>query len=82
MEYPLSQPGLDLDNGKFTDGVPGVKPASVIPSSTMNQLVDELKAVIVAGGLVPSEGSSTQLRDALLNLVAVSTARRYFFGQI
>lgn len=82
MEYPLSQPGLDLDNGKFTDGVPGVKPASVIPSRTMNQLVDELKAVIVAGGLVPSEESSTQVRDALLNLVAVSTARRYFFGQI
>ncbi|WP_417924887.1 gp53-like domain-containing protein [Collimonas pratensis] len=65
MDYPLTQPGLDLYLGKFTDGVPGVRPASVIPSITQNAIVDELKAVIVACGLVPSEGVLTQLRDGL-----------------
>ena len=65
MDYPLTQPGLDLYNGKFTDGVPGLRPASVIPSITMNALVDELKAVIAAGGLAAAEGALTQLRDAL-----------------
>jgi hypothetical protein len=37
----------------------------VIPSITHNAIIDELKAVIVAGGLIPSELTLTQLRDAL-----------------
>jgi len=82
MDYPLSEPGLDLYLGKFTDGVPGVRPASIIPSITTNALVDEFKAVIVAGGLVPDETVLTQVRDAILVLVATSTARRYFFGSL
>lgn len=69
MDFPLSQLGLDLYNGRFTDGIPGVRPASIIPSSTTNAIVDELQAVIVAGGLTPDEATFTQVRDAILSLV-------------
>ncbi|NDP60094.1 MAG: hypothetical protein GZ090_12150 [Oxalobacteraceae bacterium] len=65
MDYPITQPSLDLYLNKFTDGVPGLRPASVIPSITMNALVDEILAVIVAGGIVPAEATLTQLRDAI-----------------
>ena len=72
MDYPLTQPNLDLYLGKFTDGVPGVRPASVIPSITQNAIVDEIIAVIVAGGLVQSEATLTQLRDAILAMIAIN----------
>ncbi|TCS35807.1 hypothetical protein EDC30_109106 [Paucimonas lemoignei] len=66
MDYPLSRSTeLDLYNGKFDDGVPGIRKASIIPSRTFNQVMDELLAVIVAAGLTPNENSSVQLLAAL-----------------
>lgn len=84
MDFPLSEPGLDLYNGKFTDGVPGVRPASVIPASTMNAIVDELKTVMVAADLAPAEATNTQVLDAIMILIAraaVPPATLYFYGQ-
>lgn len=84
MEYPLSHPEFDLYNGKFTDGVPGVRPASVIPSITMNAIVDELKTVIVGADLTPSEANQTQVLEAILILIGRSTlspSYLYFIGQ-
>lgn len=85
MKYPLSQPGLDLNNGKFTDGVPGVKPASVIPSSTMNALVDEVTHVIRGADLTPEENNNTQMLTAIQILIDRTTlhpAYLYFIGQL
>jgi hypothetical protein len=71
MDYPLSQATeLDLYLGKFTNGEPGVRPASIIPAETTNAIIDEIKAVIIAAGITPDETEFTQLRDAIENLIA------------
>ncbi|MGG5811483.1 gp53-like domain-containing protein [Falsiroseomonas sp. CW058] len=52
--------------GFFTNGNPGGGvPATVIPDWFLNMLQEELRAVVVAGGLTPSKTVWTQLRDAL-----------------
>lgn len=67
MDYPLSRTAeLGLVGGKFTDGVPGVSPASIDPSQTTNNIIDELLALIVYCGLVPDEDVVTQIRDGLV----------------
>lgn len=84
MDYPLSQPGLDLYNGKFTDGIPGVRPASIIPSGTTNAIVDELETVMFAADLTPAEANTTQVLEAIQILIGRSTlssAYLYFIGQ-
>lgn len=70
MQYPLTQPGVDLFGGKFTDGNPvGGIPASRDRAADMNLLYDEMIAVVVAAGGTPTEGVSTQVRDAILSLI-------------
>lgn len=71
MDYPLSQAAaLDLYLGRFTNGVPGVRPASIIPAETTNAILDEFIAVYAAAGITPDETKFTQLRDAIENLIA------------
>lgn len=71
MDFPLSQAAaLDLYLGRFTNGEPGVRPASIIPAQTTNAIIDEIEAVIVAAGITPDENQFTQLRDAIENLIA------------
>jgi hypothetical protein len=70
MDYPLSRAAeLGLSAGKFTDGVPGVSPASVDPSQTYNDIIDEILAVQVAGGVAKDEFTRTQLRDSIIKLI-------------
>lgn len=70
MQYPLTQPNVDLYGGKFTDGNPlGGIPSSRDRAVDMNLLYDEMIAVVVAAGFTPTEGVSTQVRDAILALI-------------
>lgn len=71
MDYPLSQAEeLDLYQGRFTNGEPGVRPASIIPAETTNAIIDEITAVIAAAGITPDENQSTQLIEALTEIFA------------
>lgn len=70
MDYPKSRASeLGLYNGKFTSGIPGLRPASVDDASFMNELVDSILAVQVAAGQTNAEGDVTQLLKGILALM-------------
>ena len=75
MDFPTSQPDVGLVGGVFVDENPATgQPGSRIPASWGNQVTQEIKAVIEAAAIIPSDQTSDQLVDAIQKLIAESTA--------
>lgn len=70
MDFPLLRAAaLSLVGGRFSNGVPGVTPASIIDVTTFNSIIDEILAVQAQGGVTKDETNSTQLKQAIINMI-------------
>jgi len=59
--------------GLFTEGTPGVTPATVVTAQWLNDIQEEIMAVIEdsdGGNLTPDDGSQTQLKEAISAMIA------------
>jgi hypothetical protein len=55
--------------GYFTEGTPGVTPATLVRASWLNSIQEELRAIVVAGGLTPSKTTRNQVLSAIEYLI-------------
>ncbi|MBF8179669.1 hypothetical protein IXC47_18460, partial [Herminiimonas contaminans] len=70
MDYPISRAAeLDLSGGRFTNGIPGVLPASIIDLFTFNSMIDEIMNVQAAAGVTKDEANSSQLLEAINKII-------------
>ena len=58
--------------GFFTEGSPGVTPATLVRASFLNMVQEELRSIVVAGGLAPSKTTYNQVLLAIEALVQQS----------
>ncbi|MFM0002749.1 hypothetical protein PQR57_17145 [Paraburkholderia dipogonis] len=66
----LPTPEAAGTEGYFTEGNPATgTPATLERASWFNMVQEELRAIVVAGGLTPSKTTYTQVRDAILQLI-------------
>jgi len=58
--------------GYFTEGLAGVTPATLVRASFLNLVQEELRAIVVAGGLTPSKTTYNQVLLAIEALIQQS----------
>jgi len=82
MDYPVSDVGSLLQEGKFSDGdaSQGIQ-SSIDKSAHMNAVYDEIIAAITGLGLAPDETSFNQLSQAI-NIAAPRTQITYHYVDI
>jgi hypothetical protein len=68
----LPTPAASGTQGYFTNGTPGVTPATVVDADFMNMIMMELTNVVVAGGQTPSKTAYNQLLLAIQKLYTQS----------
>jgi hypothetical protein len=61
----LPVPEVAGTEGFFTEGNPGVTPATLVRASWLNMIQEELRAIVVAAGLAPSKTNYNQVLTAL-----------------
>lgn len=61
----LPTPSAAGTPGYFTEGVPGVTPATLVRADFLNMVQDELMAIVTAAGLTPSKTTRNQVLTAL-----------------
>lgn len=63
--HRIDGPGATVD-GKFTEGNPAAGvPATVVTSDWMNDIQENIMAVLLAGGVTPTKGRAADLVDAV-----------------
>ncbi|UVM53295.1 phage tail protein [Pseudomonas sp. B21-015] len=73
MDFPKSVPSVGLVDGKFVDEDPlGGTPGSLIPAVWGNSVTLEVLNVIEGAGLVPDEGDTTQLQQAISSIIGAA----------
>lgn len=65
----LPAPEVLGTEGYFTEGSPGVTPATLVRASWLNMVQEELRAVVVAGGLTPSKTTYNQVMTAIKSMI-------------
>lgn len=66
----VGDPDRSYVNANLSIGLQG----SIPPAESVEHPMREIVNVITAGGLIPSDSSLTQLRDAILNIISANTA--------
>ncbi|OEZ85647.1 hypothetical protein JAB8_38290 [Janthinobacterium sp. HH106] len=73
----LPEPEAAGREGFFTEGVPGVKEATLVRASFLNMLQEELRNIVLAAGVVPAKADYTQLLKALRSAGVFQTAAQF-----
>ena len=71
----LPTPEAALTEAYITEGVPGVTAPTLVRASWLNMIQEELRAIVIAGGLTPSKTTYTQVRDAIQQMINYGQAK-------
>ena len=62
--------------GFFTAGTIGGQAATIVEADWLNQVQEELMAILAADGMAPAKGTNNQVITAILDIIAKNTRKR------